>query len=586
MELHTSGTNPEHFNTRNVSRPASELLLDYELARTAWPYESSSYPEFLTQIDERSMQSALINDVISQIPSPTMAVDEAVEQGHVSEMQAGDLYDNLAAVLGNDDYMRLALYLPLELLPDSGWVPETNDLSDAINCFKQSYMRAWYSLLTVQDVRANFVDGDVLEPELRTGDLPRVIKAVHLIPTLVARGLISLDHIQELLSTSDDPLLKQNLKDMLDVIAGTEQTSQIEPQRRSEGVITERRQAWLDQKTINEAIETQSERLISELTEHPDAYESLSGLLTSTNMTSVLVGIEAVRKIVLQSEDPLSKYKLYEPLLVGLWQAPDQDIKERLTKSFRHFFRQGIMDNESVTSLGVQLPNPAGLLSENMRLIPTEIEQLKNVAHRIEADPWISRYVYPVIAFGGSKLKGYGEESSDIDTCIFIRPNTAEDTKKQLRLRLKAIFEAEGQLEEPIEFWLEEAGEHLSVRRSEEGDSHTADAYWTHLLFNAAWIGSLANTNTLRETLLSSYFYTTEARELDMSERKLYLERMEQDALQYRLLHKGYAKHYPPHSTKGLPQSAAIDSQSVFWDAGYRRLATKLFLERVFLPKL
>lgn len=68
-------------------------------------------------------------------------------------------------------------------------------------------------------------------------------------------------------------------------------------------------------------------------------------------------------------------------------------------------------------------------------------------------------------------------------------------------------------------------------------------------------------------------------------ERYVALRRLEQDALQYRLMHKGYEYHYAVRADDvTLPQDG-IDSGSTFWDEGYRTLATRLFAEKVRLPE-
>ena len=68
--------------------------------------------------------------------------------------------------------------------------------------------------------------------------------------------------------------------------------------------------------------------------------------------------------------------------------------------------------------------------------------------------------------------------------------------------------------------------------------------------------------------------------------RKNWLLEIERDTLQYRLMHKGNARHYPEQGGIQTENSGALDSESMFWDSGYRRVATQLFLKKVFLPQL
>ncbi len=113
-----------------------------------------------------------------------------------------------------------------------------------------------------------------------------------------------------------------------------------------------------------------------------------------------------------------------------------------------------------------------------------------------------------------------------------------------------------------------------------------ADSYWTHILFGTAWIGNAGAINELRKKLLPTYFYETDEQVFGRGTRALYLERMEQDLLQYRLMHKGYEGHYPPVTKMSMPHADLIDGNSMFWDSGYRRIATQLFINMVFLPKI
>ena len=68
----------------------------------------------------------------------------------------------------------------------------------------------------------------------------------------------------------------------------------------------------------------------------------------------------------------------------------------------------------------------------------------------------------------------------------------------------------------------------------------------------------------------------------ERADRDFYLQAIERDLLQYRLLHKGYERHYP--TTKKTAES--IDGNSAYWDSGYRAVATKLFIDKVYIPQL
>ena len=119
-----------------------------------------------------------------------------------------DFYDALVWLLNNPESERILLYLPLSFLKNA---PER---------FKEAYMNAWYRLLIVEDVRANFYDGDCLEVDARpNGELERVVKCVHLLPWMVKAGFISTDELFELFrQNSYSPTLLGNFREAIYVM--------------------------------------------------------------------------------------------------------------------------------------------------------------------------------------------------------------------------------------------------------------------------------------------------------------------------------------------------------------------------------
>jgi hypothetical protein len=195
-----------------------ELLQNPSSAADIWAVQVAEHPELLTQVAERAKQSRAIDLVLEQL-SARETIEFVVANEIVTERQAEAAYTALASLLRDPDYERLALYVPFELLPAAMWQPNDEYLQQAITEFKSAYMQAWEHLLYTEDVRANFVDGDVLETPLRVEDVPRVVKAAHLIPALVTRGLLSTQEVIELHAQSEESVLKQNVAESLLVLA-------------------------------------------------------------------------------------------------------------------------------------------------------------------------------------------------------------------------------------------------------------------------------------------------------------------------------------------------------------------------------
>ena len=67
------------------------------------------------------------------------------------------------------------------------------------------------------------------------------------------------------------------------------------------------------------------------------------------------------------------------------------------------------------------------------------------------------------------------------------------------------------------------------------------------------------------DKLLKPYVMT------DASTRKVLIEEIERDLLQYRLLHRGYEKYY-------------VTSGPTFLDDGYRIMASRIYASHVYMP--
>jgi hypothetical protein len=407
-------------------------------------------------------------------------IDKALRLGEINEHQVVDLYDSLSYILQDSDYQRLALYLPFEILPDKMWHTDIVEMNDSINRFRVAYLNAWYNLLNVQDMRANFVDGDVLEYEARPSDPPRVVKAAHLIPWLVLRGIIDIDEVSVLMNINE-PILQRSISDTLPVLDNL-------------------------------------------------------GLLTAEQ-----------RGKLYQIRDSLLSEDSQEPLFIS-------ESRKRWLET--RYLDDGVERPDKYVNIA-DLPILSGPFVNNMQGLKNEIndigDKLLSVASAIGA--------YPVALLGGSRLKGYGDVKSDIDVCIFIKKNISKAEEAYIDSQLNNYNLSKIKLDDNDEL----------IEPKER---------WAHELFDTAWIGEEKSITNLRHKLISEYFY-----EKDPVIRARCIERIEQDLLQYRLMHKGYPKHYPSYNDR-IPGDQEIDGQSAFYDPGYRQIATKLFVGKVFIPKI
>lgn len=627
--------NAESIGETMPESPVVELFLAPERAGEVWPEQIANNQSFLEQLEAHNELNENINEVIDKLPKPDISLEDAVEQGLLNEEQVEKTYDSFSDLLeSGKDYNRLALYMPFEFLPDIRWTPKTESLGQSASRFREAYMKAWQSLLMTHDVRANFVDGDVMDVQTRTEDLPRVVKAAHLIPELVEKGFIEPYYALSLIKGSEDQILKESVADTIpvlidmgfineedlkileksdgalakkigDVLHGKPEEEKIEALSPAElqaalakefkkidskkyTGITKKRAEWLKQKARGEIIEAHEKSMSVSLAEgsvtDKDLAEFLEPKASVANQQVLIGGIR--RAIENNPEKAEVLYDRYKGNLIALWGKDSPETKDALIKTFCRLRKLNLVDDLQLAELGINIPNLAGPFSENLQFMSEEMKEVKNAVASIETEPELSKLIYPVALVFGSRLKGYGMPGADVDVGVFIRPEVSVEDRPKIQTLLKQIFSGTKTNGEVVEFWLQEKEGNLEVRESDEPNPLLGENYWTHILFGAVWEGDKNAIRELREKLLIPYMYDTDKIIHERDARGLYLEEIERDALQYRLMHKGYERFFPAYGGIKTPHAKSIDNKSMFWDSGYRQLATRLFASRVFLPKI
>ncbi|MBI2473266.1 nucleotidyltransferase domain-containing protein [Candidatus Uhrbacteria bacterium] len=604
-----------------VVSPAIETFLRPTGLENTWAKELSHNKEFLGELESRRVLNERLTVVIDRLPRPDVSLQEAVEQHCLTEGQIEDLYTSVSDLLETyPEYRRILLYLPFEFLPDSSWKPASDTLRPAMERFKDVYMNTWKRLLSIQDVRANFVDGDVMEVELRTGDLPRVVKAAHLIPKLVEKGLMTTQEVSDLKETTEDNILKQSITETLPVLADLgffpqetqslkKEIPEIKPitlesiqarlgrdfaQIDTEEYETKKRTAWMRQEKKRKSIEAVSEGIKTVVVTQTFGEETAKAFLApDVHLETQKALVEGIRKAIEEiahtdTEKAKRMYEQFHGTLINLWKEQETfDLRESLSKTFRRLYRLDVVDEKELRVLDISLPTLEGPFSENLKLMKKELREINDIAHAIEKDPELSKYVYPIILLFGSRLK-YGSQNSDIDVAVFVKPGTPMEQKEEIRNLLKRIFIHERIEGDAVQFWLETSGDTLTIRNDlKTSEPFMGERSWTHVLFGAAWEGNTRAIQDMRKKLLVPYLTDDPTNAIHGRQaRGLYLEELERDTLQYRLMHKGYERFFPSYGGIQTPHADQIDGQSMFWDSGYRQTATKLFVRNVFLPKV
>lgn len=589
----------------------TEQLLAFPSIHSDIPYELRTNFSFLRQIESRKK-------LIEAYATYTANIE------NITDLHA--LYAKLSTIFTTDkSFARAALYIPFDILPDT-----QTDQSNEAKAFLSSYKSTFINLFDQSDFRADFMDGDVLEPSLRNGNSPELItKAPHLLPWLMRKGIFSQNEVISLIQTANTPPQIQALVDVLpilyreslldDQILDTLTTSPHTPfqnllPRMIKGNTTETEEHnpedtpkeilnsfILSYQAMEQRIsldstsperkhwqtDTQSERLQDDfaykLAPHIDSnldVSTLDALLAQNNtqITSLLATALRIKAgMEFEMDDKVHDHteKLITHLLSKITRIQNQQLPHTYTKLAAYAHQYGA--NIDVSEV------PQFIREEETSRIKNYNEILISSAEYIEKDPVLSAYLYPVTLSLGSHAKGYAKEGSDIDMGVFVREGTDENERTTMQERLVQMSLDLGIHGSCMEFWLEEKDDGVVIKNYENPDPHRGDNSLTHP-FTGQWLGNLEETKQLREKLIRMYLESSNKTIDNHDARTLWLKDLEHNMLQYRLMHKGYASHMPPETVKRSTGNFSIDGDSMFYDEGYRRIAFDTYLKKVFLP--
>lgn len=615
--------------------PAMESLFARNI-NSPWPSAILDHPVIVWQVGAQKVLHEKIEELFQILPDPTIGIETAVDTGMLAPQVAAEFFDLLAGFLDADPLARrLILYFPFELIPSRDWRIGHEYLRSAVGRFVRAYMDRWRDLLEETDVRANFSDGNILEPELAPNGQPLVRKVAHLIPHLVQKGLVSISEMISLLDHADD-ILHASIVDALPALVsqGSMGRATYEEILRSHGlpmlsldapvkpvkeirqdlvaVLPDEIESELQKLDMREALDhsrgmpparvawerrDNEDRLISAyaagiaqmITDDRIEYRDILSLLVRSKDVLRLAVMRGVGYAVegLAYTDHARAVRVCDDF-VGLIQEDwlrAQNICDELEGILARFANLGIITEATLAKFGFELPkldaefSPTGMLA-------SEIRGFSHAIDSIADDPEYSKLFYPVAFFFGSRLKGYAKRNADLDMAVFVRPGAAEHERPEIRRILAELFPSEKIDGKIVEFWLESEGERLRVRDFPDPDVFLGDSTWIHLLFGSVWLGREDALKELYAKFLPGFLDSSGKTLMGHDARMVWLEELERDVLQYRLMHKGYRRFFPPVGGIDRFKAKGLDPESVFWDSGYRRLATKLFVSRVFLPQL
>lgn len=435
--------------------PIHEIPQDPAKVEHLWPEDATA---LIPQIEKHRTDANAITEALNQLSAGDLTAETKTRY-----------YNATSELLQNPELKRLALFLPFETFPN----PE--ETSAAADNFRENYLEAWSDLLFCQDVRANFNDGDVLEPDARPSDPERVVKAAHLTPWLVKQGLVESGEVINFVKRVDDEILTRSLLDTQPLLE--------------------------DWHLLNKK----------------------------------------------------EKYVLKQ-LAAALPPQPTPPPPKYISEARANWLAKKA---QGITRPNQPLRDLAQPFSTRENTFQSEIAYTQNLAAQLNPET-----TFGVICLGGSRVKGYGQPDSDIDLWA--------PTKPEYKITQSALFTNSAISEKLTDDQIH------TIPFSQITKQLPRFA----TLLNTFWIGSPENVENLQRELLPHYF-----REKDPDVRSFTTERLEQDLLEYRLMHKGYPAFYPD-SNPEYKKHPTIDGASAFYETSYRILATKLFVRNIFIPKL
>lgn len=582
----------EHQPRHTLLPSVQELLLRADLVGKSFKLSRQQREDLVAQVDNRANLAAYVDGVIDKLPSPRMTLQESVTQEVLTAAELAELYARLSECLMDPEMGRLALYLPFEWLPDLRMRSTDESLQATTETFADAYVNAWWAQLAVVDARAHYMDGDTRSDiDLHTENLPRVVKAAHLLPFLLDKGLVTTRDVDYIYKGTNSQVLRASIDEAMSVwwhwgesvvdpthpevtdISVHEyheaQSARMRDER--EATATEHRFEWLE----NVAYETTAWHMAMRLAAQQEVVDRAEAFLDADDELLQSVGVLALGRIVElsgeQSDRALARLLNYHG-----------DKSCHYGTVLRRLYHGGIVSQHELRLRGITTPQLSGELSHNLDMSSADMAPAFAYIEAVRNDPELARSLYPVVLVGGSRLKGYGDERSDFDFTVCVRPGADVAMRDELMTRVQRMLGGT----KPNEIWLEAQDDYLRVSDLDVDDVYVANDYWVHLLFGAAWIGDEAEIHDIQAGLYPPYFTDKCIAGGEISLHAAYLNRLEQDVLLYRLLHRGYARHYPAGDGLRMPMAERIDGDSVFYDSGYRQLATRLFVEKVFLPKL
>jgi predicted nucleotidyltransferase len=597
----------------------TSFLAKGEIFKTNLPDEVKNNPELIKESMERKELLESLENIFFKIPTLTN-IEDALDQNLITIEEIEKFYISIVELIEKDkNSQRLLLYFPFELLP--------NEKYEKLIFFKNFYKSNWKELLNEIDLRENFNTGDVLEQNLRNSPLAGVSKAAHLIPFLIEKNILSTTELLDLLKKEKSSITTDGMLDTLRILTEKgylkeEELKKIEDSNdvnikntiklirydlkeerlEKNDIITEKNieslgevfnlmnveinniksnilnKEQLTQERTNWLTNTEKERIINRYSEM--IYQNFSN---SGEIENVLKNED------LKEENLISIIKAIEKNIINSNQKDDYiNLLNKLKSEQNNVIKDQIFNTlNRLKSINMD----GGILNE------TEINKIKNdkekeielkmvnILSEIKNNNILSKNVYPITLLYGSHVKGYDKETSDLDIGVFMKENSDLTNQTEIEESFKHILNKLNINGSVIEFLLKKENDSIFITNYENLAENLEASTITSPL-TGTWYGDKKSIETLQKQLIPEYLYSENKKIKNVDARKIWLKDLERNLIQYRLMHKGYIERNIEQGGINSIYKDEIDGESMFYDSGFRRLATKIYLEKIFLPQL
>lgn len=529
---------------------------------------------------------------------------------------------------------RIILYFPFEYLPDNSWRFVSTKTKASVVNFLQAYKEIWFELLNEVDLSGDFSDGDIPENVESCTLSDFVCKAAHLTPILIEKKIVSFNEVIGFVENSDNETLKQSIADTFRTLyqASLVDERDIERVRLSKddtlrdmaglffkpghkskqsffsktsknflesiqhqiqtdiehsnqklllrnGAISPERLNWKQEEDKKSVLKDYGSNLANFLKDSTNYSNLINYILSEQNEDILLVivfGIDELVESCYQNsvEEGKRKKQIFLPILSNLYKKQSRKIQTEIEYTYSRWFNLGLMSAKENEKLKHQKILTSGSFEQIKHML--QIQDSKKLSAAICNNEELLQYIYPVILVYGSLVKGYATNDSDLDVAIFVKSSTSIRKRKVIHRLFKKIPEGSRLKNPPIEFWMSEDN---TIQKFNIKDKYMGDKSLVHTLWKGVWLGSKSSIQELQKNILFLYLH-------DKKNRIQNLRELERGLLQYRLMHNGYYRFNPENKTGVSNNPNLPASKSAFWDSGYRKLATDIFITNVFIPSL